>query len=173
MVGRNPKGVSMDSEQLKRMSADGALHLTVETATTPSNEKMRRRDIEVELDLAPGTIHKWVSEKSHHLPNLQDVADLVRITRGGRDALSHTIVQWLIAYANDGGLKYCPMPLPAGELAVACTEMGAEFGEFARAAVDAIADGEISRTEALRIRTAMGEVIAVCQRIINGVEPHI
>jgi hypothetical protein len=79
----------------------------------------------------------------------------------------------LFARVRDRNLQYDPKSLSIEEMARQLLHLGSEFGQISACVIEAGADNQISRTEAMRIKQAAAEIVGRCQTVINGVEPYI
>ncbi len=157
----------MDAEQLKKMDACAVLWMAIQLSG------LKRREAEKAQDWSRGTIDRWTSNKDEHLPNMEDFLELVVMTAQGRPAEENILVQWLIARANDGALKYDSPAITPDELARLVVEFSADFGTTAIAAYEALKDQQIVRVEALRMNRALMDIISTAQAIQQGLTPYI
>ena len=167
MARKNHRGFVMDAEQLKKMDATAVLWMAIQLSG------LKRREAEKAQDWSRGTIDRWTSNKDEHLPNMEDLLELVVMTAQGRPAEENILVQWLIARANDGALEYDVQAVTPDELARLFVEFSADFGNTAIAACEALKDQEIVRVEALRMNRALMDIIATAQQIQQGLTPYI
>lgn len=157
----------MDAEQLKKMDATAVLWMAIQLSG------LKRREAEKAQDWSRGTIDRWTSNKDEHLPNMEDLLELVVMTAQGRPAEENILVQWLIARANDGALQYDVQAITPDELARLFVEFSADFGATAIAAFESLKDQKIVRVEALRMNRAIADIIATAQQIQQGLVPYI
>ena len=157
----------MEAEQLKKMDAPAILWVAIQLSG------LKRREAEKAQDWSRGTIDRWTSNKDEHLPNMEDLLELIVMTAQGRPAEENLLVQWLVARANDGALQYEAKPIKPDELAKLFLEFSADFGATAIAAFEAVKDQQIVRVEALRMNRALMDIIATAQTIQSGLVPYI
>ena len=167
MARKNHRGFVMDAEQLKKMDAASVLWLAIQTSG------VKRRDVEKAQEWSRGTVDRWVSSKDPHLPNMDDLCELIVMTLCGGPAQDHPIVQWLIARANDGALLYDVPAIKPDQLVRLFFDFSADFGSAAISASEAVRDGNIERVEALRMNKALMDIISTAQQIMQGLAPHI
>ena len=157
----------MEPEQLKKMDCCSVLWMAIQLSG------LKRRQAEKAQEWSRGTIDRWTSSKDPHLPNMDDLVELIVMTAQGRPAEENILVQWLIARANDGALLYEVPAITPDELARLFVEFSADFGNTAIAAFDAVKDQQIVRVEALRMNRALMDIIATAQTIQSGLVPYI
>jgi hypothetical protein len=157
----------MNQEQLKKMDASSVIWTAIQLSG------IKRREAEKAQDWSRGTVDRWVSSKDPHLPNVDDLCELVVMTMNGRPAEENLLVQWLIARANDGALQYEVQPLKPEELTKLFLEFSSDFGSAAIAAFDAVQDHKIERVEAMRMNKALMDIISTAQQIQQGLVPYI
>lgn len=157
----------MDAEQLKKMDAPSILWMAIQLSG------MKRRQAEKAQEWSKGTIDRWTSSKDPHLPNMDDLCELIVMTMCGKPAEDNPIVQWMIARANDGALLYEIPPITADELARLFLEFSADFGATAVSAFEAVSDKKIQRGEAMRMNRALMEIISTAQKLQQGLTPYI
>jgi hypothetical protein len=157
----------MDPEHLKKMDGSSVLWMAIQLSG------VKRREVEKAQDWARGTVDRWVSSKDPHLPNMDDLCELIVMTMCGQPAENHPIIQWLIARANDGALLYDVPPITPDELAKLFLEFSADFGATAISAFDAVKDQQIVRVEALRMNKALMDIISTAQQIQQGLTAYI
>lgn len=163
----NHRGIVMEAEQLKKMDATAVLWMAIQLSG------VKRKDIEKAQDWPRGTIDRWCSNKDDHLPNMDDLVELVIMTAHGRPVEGHILVQWLIARADDGALQYDVPAITPDELARMFVEFSADFGASAVAAFEALKDQQIIRVEALRMNRALADIISTAQQIQMGLVPYV
>lgn len=157
----------MEAEQLKKMDAASVIWTAIQLSG------LKRKQAEKTQEWSRGTIDRWTSAKDPHLPNMDDLCELIVMTAQGRPAEDNILVQWLIARADDGALQYDVPALTPDELARLFVEFSADFGASAIAAFDALKDQQIVRVEALRMNRALMDIISTAQQIQQGLVPYI
>lgn len=157
----------MDQQQLKKMDASSVVWTAIQLSG------IKRREAEKAQDWSRGTVDRWVSSKDPHLPNMEDLCELIVMTMCGQPAENSLLVQWLIARANDGALLYETPPLKPEELTKLFLEFSADFGAAAIATYDAVQDRKIERVEAMRMNKALMDIISTAQQIQQGLVPYI
>lgn len=167
MTREYTRGVFMDMQKLKEMGASEVVWLAVHLSGK------KRRQIEESLELVPGQIDRWSSRKDHHTPSLEVLPELVEATTVGGDVGGNVLIQWLFARVRDRNLQYDPKSLSVEEMERLLLHLGAEFGQIATCVIEAGADNQISRAEAMRVKTAAADIIGRCQTMLSGVEPYI
>ena len=169
MSGTNHRGIFMSPQILRKMGADTAVNMAV---TSARSWGVTRKRIERDMDLSHGTISKWASGADHHVPNMEHLPDLLRLTSPPREGdyetdrrtiLSSPILQWIIEGALDGGFEYDRIqPIDASALVEEQMSFARHCCGATMAILDALDDDEITRPERMRMVKALDELSGKC-----------
>lgn len=165
----NHKGFFMGPQILRKMSSDTAVNMAVTQARVWG---VTRKMIEREMDLNRGQVSKWASGADHHVPNMEHVQDLVRLTSPPRtgdyekdiQAIDdNPIMQWIREGAHDGGLVYDKIsPIGASDLVQEQMALARHCCNATMSILDAIKDDEITRPERMRMAKELDKLSGKC-----------